>query len=154
MIRYPLLVSKPTTFADVLGASITRWYESAEDFARHVQAETGERLSGSTVSRWLSGQTVPTMAKIEQLAPFVLDGKRRPVGADTLIGLAYPNLAGGSRSVRPVIFDGARTEIARKFDFLLGDDSPLPANKRDSLESLAESLLGPYSMYLRKRKVV
>lgn len=136
VVRYRLRVSKDErSFADVLKDVIERWYESDSDFA----ASAG--VSNSAVSRWASGKQVPTPAKIEQIAPFM----RMP--AARLLGIAYPGTgtpdARLGPDVHPLVLDLAR---------MLGPNSPLPDDKRDTLMTLIDALVAPYRRFLRVRK--
>ena len=149
MISYALPVSKPD-FADVLQKNIDRWYDSAEDFARKVRAAAGAKISGSSVSRWCNRVSKPTVANIETMAPFIFDDRRRPIPAAKLVVLAYPSLATKATDTN-VEVKGIHWR-AVEIDRMLAEDSPLPVDKRASLEALLESVAGPYRIYLRRRK--
>jgi len=148
MVRYRLRVSKDDlTFREVLESSIERWYESDSDFARRAGVST------SAVSRWAAGLNVPTIPTIEKIAPFVLDGRGRPIPAIKLTALAYPTLgdAIGVRAQAQPVFEPEHP-LAREVTRMLASDSPLPADRRENLETLLEALVAPYRNYMRKRK--
>lgn len=137
-------------FADVLGASIDQHYGTAEAFAAACRAG-GATVVGSTVSRWLRRVGLPSARKIDELSPWILDARGKPIPASKLIALAYPNLA-PDRDVRVIHIDRPMHPLARELNDLLSDDSSMPSTARGTLASLADALMAPYRRYLRRRK--
>lgn len=130
-------------FADVLGASIDRHYGSRGAFARAAG------VAEASVSRWVNRQSLPDRTRIQQIAPFVLDAKGRPYPAAKLLSLAHPDLEAGGN---PAVQLRRLHRLAVEIDDLLGEGSIMPAEMREDLESVADSLLSPYRRYLRRRK--
>lgn len=134
-------------FAAVLGASIARHYGSRGAFARAAG------VAEASVSRWVNRQSLPDRQRIQQIAPYVLDGKGRPYPAAKLLSLAHPDLSlDGGRDVQLRQLH----RLALEIDELLGEGSTVPDGTREDLESVLESLLNPYrrylKSYLRRRK--
>ena len=126
-------------FADVLGASIDRWYGSRRAFA----AKAG--VADATISRYLNRQSLPDRARIERIAPFVLDGRGRPVSVARLLALAHPDVAPGDGAAAPI---RRLHRLALEIDELLGEGSIMPDESRADLELLIESLIRPHRRYL------
>lgn len=145
LIRYSVQMGKEPDLADIISASIDRWYESAEDFARKAG------VTGSTVSRMVNRKGVPSARILERIAPYVLDSKGRPVPARTLVALAYPSLAAPG-DAKPIAATRDIHPLAVELDRLIGDGSPLEESKRSNLVQLADMLITPYRSYLRRRK--
>ncbi len=145
MIRYRLRVSKDeVTFGQVLSHSIERWYESDSHFARMAG------VSSSAVSRWCAGSQVPKPETIEKMAPHIKDDRGRPYTAASLLALAYPGL--GRPNVGLPAAPTPVRPLVRDIERMLAEDSPVPQDKRATLETLLETIVAPYRVYLRKRK--
>jgi transcriptional regulator with XRE-family HTH domain len=145
--RFPVRKEDPT-FGQVLAESIELWYESDSDFARKAN------VSSSAVSRWVAGAQVPRPETIEKMAPWVKDSSGRAYPAARLLAIAYPGFAAAA-SGRTAATTQAPLPVhplARDVVRMLAPDSPLPAAKREALESLLDALVAPYRTYLGKRK--
>lgn len=138
-IRYALQMSKDQQdFADVLDLAISRWFESAEDFAR----QTG--ISASSVSRWSARQSVPSARMIEKIAPYLR------VPANKLLALAYPGLSHTSPQV--TITEKPVHPLAREIGRMLDEGSQLTDEQRDTITRLIDAVLAPYRRLMRARK--
>ncbi len=131
--RYRLRVRK--SFAELLPQLIRdRLYDSPSAFARDAG------VSESSVSRWIAGKERPGNRTIEKIAP------KLGLTVAELSGVVYGTDAQGP-AVEPTAYHPLALEIAR----LLGDDSPLPPDRRDILATLIDGALAPYRRDLRRR---
>jgi transcriptional regulator with XRE-family HTH domain len=131
-------MSKPPGFPEYLADAIARAkYPTPTDFARAAGVHP------SIVSRWLSGQAVPTVRTLEKIAPHLR------VNKNTLIAIAYPDASVEFDAVpeRP-----APHPLALDVERMLADDSPVPDDERATLATLIEHMVAPYRRYLRKRR--
>lgn len=141
-IRYSLPMGKaPIDIADVLNATIERWYGTAEALA----AAAG--VSGSAVSRWSRRVGRPTAASLEKLAPYIKDDRGRLIPLSTLMALTFPGT-----SAPPAVAIDDRHPLATELARMLAADSPIPANKREILAALVTGAMDPYRTYMRRRK--
>lgn len=119
----------------MLAEAITEHYDSDADFARQAG------VSSSAVSRWVSGQTVPSVAMIERIAPWLR------VPASTLIAIVHPQLVGVEGD------DQQRSHpLARELDRMLDDASPVPIDERQVLETIVDRVVAPYRRHFRRRR--
>lgn len=165
MISYALPMSKeaatpqPRDFADILDATLERWYETEAEFA----ALAG--ISAASVSRWRRRIGRPGEAMLEKMQPHIKDRRGRVVPLPWLIGITYPGQAaptsGQYRPAKDASKGGTKAapawellehSKARELDRMLAKDSPIPPDERDTLEKLVDSVMAPYRTYLRKRK--
>lgn len=128
-------------FADVLGASIDRWYGSRRAFAAKAM------VAEATISRYVNRESMPDRARMERIAPHILDERGRPVPIAQLLALVNPDLAPAGRPASPI---RRLHRLALQVDELLGEGSTMPEGKRADLEPLLESLLRPYARYLTR----
>lgn len=133
-------------FADALSDTIEWHYTSNDHFAEAAD------VASSSVSRWCHRKGVPSVKKIQQMAPYILDRAGKAIPAGILVDLAHPHLAEGRAASIDVGRPGATNPLARELDRMLADDSPMPADQRAALSSLADSLMNPYRTYMRRRR--
>lgn len=137
VIRYGLRVSKDDrTFAKVLSDVIDRYYESDSDFA----ASAG--VSSASVSRYVSGQSIPSPKTIDKLAPHMR------MSVERLRAIVYPSGA----TAEPTHGELDWHPLALDLNRLLGGGSTVPAAERSTLETLVGAVMTPYRRYLRNRK--
>jgi transcriptional regulator with XRE-family HTH domain len=140
-VRYGSRVSKQVglpTFSAFLADAIARAkYVTPTDFARTAGVHP------SAVSRWLSGQQVPTVRTLEKIAPFL------QVNKNTLIAIAYPD---GAEVPEDIPTGPAPHRLALELERLLAEDSPVPAMDRDTLERVIDSVLQPYRRHMKGQR--
>lgn len=103
-------------------------YRTPTDFARAAG------ISSSVVSRWLNGQVRPDVPLLERVAPFL--GTK----LSTLVRLAYPEIDDGL-----AVDDAPELHpLAAELDRRLGPKSTLPADEREILARLVDSVLSQY----------
>lgn len=143
MIRYSLpMGKKEADFADVLTATIDRWYSSAEQFASVAG------VSGASVSRWCRRVGRPTARLIEQMAPHIKDERGRTIPLRRLMDLVYP----GEDVAAARVYHRPGHPLANELAKMLDADSPIPPEKREALTTLVDALIAPYRTFMRKRK--
>lgn len=99
-------------------------------------------VDASLIGRWLRGESLPGATNLRRLAP-ALD-----VPEIELFALAG-HLEGAATAAAPA---RERPAVIGELERLLGPDSPLPAEERAGLESLAAALVAPYRSYKRSRR--
>lgn len=126
------------TFRAFLAEAIARVkYATPTDFARTA------KVHPSAVSRWLSGQQVPTVRTLEKIAPYL------KVNKNTLIAIAYPD---GADLPEDIPTGPIPHRLALELERMLAEDSPVPAVDRDTLERVIDSVLAPYRHHLKGRR--
>lgn len=147
VVRYRLRMSKesdpPASFAEWLAERIERDFSSDSDFARKAN------VSPSVVSRMVAGKGTPTPSTLERIAPVL------GVPVRELFVMVYPTESRSETGILPQWWldrEKAQHHLARELGRMLADDSPVPADERDRIESLVEAILAPYRRYLDKRR--
>lgn len=110
-----------------------RLYPNPAAFARDAG------VSESSVSRWTAGKERPGPRTIERIAP------KLGLTVAELTALVYET--DDTAPAPSVTYHPLAMEIAR----LLGDDSPLPPDRREVLATLIDGALAPYRRELRRR---
>jgi transcriptional regulator with XRE-family HTH domain len=116
-------------FPEYLREAIPRMgYQTPTDLAKAAG------ISPSVVLRWVKGETRPLVPLLERVAPFL--GAR----LSTLVRIAYPEID----EELPVEELPQLHPLAAELQRRLGPQSTLPADEREVLVRIVDSVLAPY----------
>lgn len=119
-------------------------FTSPSAFARAVPTASGKgKLDPSTVLRWISGDTLPTLKSLHQIAPVL------KVDANDLVARAYGKTAPGVPADPPA---PQRHPLVRDLDRLLDPASRMTPAERKALEAVINGAVEPYRRHLRGRR--
>lgn len=127
------------------GLSFGSWLDRRmreRGFPRPADLSRATGIDASLIGRWLRGESLPGATNLRRLAP-ALDM------VEVELFARAGHLPDAIPSARPA---RERPAVVGELERLLAPDSPLPADQREALESLAIALVAPYRSYKRSRR--
>ena len=109
-------------------------------FSTPTQFARKAELDPSVVLRWLAGTQRPTVRSLEKVAPIL--GR----STSEMVRAAYPDRLGDTAG------ESLMHELGYEVGRLLGEKSPIPADERQLLERVLNTMLEPYRQGLRQRR--